>query len=482
VDPTEDVRDPSVHRGDDRPDYRRLSLWWDTLPEPVRVRAGLPGDMDVDVAIVGGGYTGLWTARSLALADPHLRVVVLESEVAGYGASGRNGGWCSALFAASRPKLEREHGADAGRRMQIAMQRTVDEVGRAAAEDGIDCHFAKGGTVVAARSPAQMTRAKEEVAEARRFGVVEDDLAWLDAGPARERMGAAGVLGATYTPHCAAIHPARLARGLADAVERRGVPVYEQTPVAEVRPRRGGHRPEAVTARGTVRADVVVRAVEAWTSRLPSERRTLAPVYSLMIATEPLDDTFWKEAGLSERETFSDHRHLIIYGQRTADGRIAFGGRGAPYHFGSAVRPGLDRNAAVHDGLRRTLGELFPALRDAAITHRWGGPIGVPRDWHSSVGLDRRTGLAWAGGYVGDGVSTTNLAGRTLADLITGQDSDLVTLPWVGHRWRRWEPEPLRWLGINAGLRGMQLADRSEDRRGRPSWLASQMSGMLGRH
>ncbi len=491
MEPTQDERDrrsegPAARQRSQRasghPDYRGLSLWWDTLPGPVQVRAGLPGDADVDVVIVGGGYTGLWTARSLAIADPTLRMVVLEAEVAGYGASGRNGGWCSALFAASRAKLTREHGADAARRMYSAMQEAVDVVGRAAEEDGIDCHFAKGGTVVAARSPAQVTRAKEEVAEARLAGVPESDLAWLDAGHAHERIGASGMLGATYTPHCAAIQPARLVRGLADAVERRGVHVYEGTPVVEIRPARGGHRPAALTTHGTVRADVVVRAVEAWTPTMPGERRTLAPVYSLMLATEPLDDAFWKEAGLSERETFADHRHLIIYGQRTEDGRIAFGGRGAPYHFGSAVRPGFDRDARVHDGLRRTLGELFPAVRDAAITHRWGGPIGVPRDWHSSVGLDRSTGIAWAGGYVGDGVSTTNLAGRTLADLVTGRESDLVTLPWVQHRWARWEPEPLRWLGVNAGLRGMQLADASERRRGRPSWLAMRMGGMLGRH
>jgi len=464
--------------------YRGVSLWWDTLPGRLRVRPGLPGDIDVDVAIVGGGYTGLWTARYLALADPALRVVVLEAEVAGFGASGRNGGWCSALFAASEAKLAAEHGADAARRMRVAMQDSVDEVGRAAADDGIDCHFEKGGTIVAARGPAQVTRAKEEVAEARRVGVDEKDLAWLEIAEARERIGATGVLGATYTPHCAAIHPARLARGLAEAVERRGVAVFEKTPVTEIRPAgvAGRRRPEAVTPRGTVRADVVVRALEAWTPTLPGEERTLAPVYSLMIATEPLDEAFWKEARLAGRETFSDHRHLIVYGQRTADGRLAFGGRGAPYHFGSAVRSVFDRNSNVHEGLRRTLVDLFPDARDAAVTHRWGGPIGVPRDWCSSVGLDQATGVAWAGGYVGDGVSTTNLAGRTIADLVTGRDTDLVALPWVGHRWQRWEPEPLRWLGINAGLRGVQLADRSEARRGRPSWLASRMSAMLGGH
>lgn len=460
--------------------YRPLSLWWDTLPDPLEARAGLPGDTDVDVAVVGAGFTGLWTARSLAEADPSLRIAVLEAEVAGFGASGRNGGWCSALFAASDAKIARSHGDDAARRMRLAMRETVDEVGRAAAEDGIDCHFAKGGTVAAARDEAQVARAREEVDEARAAGVAEEDLRWLEAEDARLRIGATQVLGATYTPHCAAIHPARLARGLAEAVERRGVRVYEQTPVSAIEPGRGGHRPRLVTERGSVRADVVVRATEAWTATLPGQHRTLVPVYSLMIATEPLDDSFWKGAGLGERETFSDHRHLIIYGQRTADGRIAFGGRGAPYHFGSAIRPTFDRDRRVHDKLRQTLVELFPAAKDARITHRWGGPIGVPRDWFSAVGFDKETGIAWAGGYVGDGVSTTNLAGRTISDLVTGRQSELVTLPWVGHRWPRWEPEPFRWLGVNAGLRGVALADRSEDRRGRPSWLAGKMSRLLG--
>jgi glycine/D-amino acid oxidase-like deaminating enzyme len=437
--------------------YRPLSLWWDTLPGAPTVRAGLPGDADVDVAVVGAGFTGLWTARSLALADPSLRIAVLEAEVAGFGASGRNGGWASALFAASDAKIARTHGQEAVRRMRLAMRQTVDEVGRAAEEDGIDCHFAKGGTLVAARDEAQATRAHEEIEEARASGVEEPDLRWLEADEARHRIGATRVLGATYTPHCAAIHPARLARGLADAVERRGVRVYEQTPVTAIEPGRGGHRPRVLTERGSVRADVVVRATEAWTATLPGQHRDLVPVYSLMIATEPLDDTFWKEAGLAERETFSDHRHLIIYGQRTADGRIAFGGRGAPYHFGSSIRPGFDRDRRVHDELQRTLVELFPALADARITHRWGGPIGVPRDWFSAVGFDQQSGIAWAGGYVGDGVSTTNLAGRTIADLVTGRPSDLVSLPWVGHAWPRWEP-----------------------RRGRPSWLAARMTRLLG--
>jgi glycine/D-amino acid oxidase-like deaminating enzyme len=265
-----------------------------------------------------------------------------------------------------------------------------------------------------------------------------------------------------------------LVRGLAEAVERRGVTIYEGTEVRSL-------RPGAVeTNRGTVRAATVVRATEGYTRTLRGEERTLVPVYSLMIATEPLPPSFWDQAGLAGRETFADHRHLVIYGQRTEDGRMAFGGRGAPYHFGSAIRPGYDRDAGVHEALHHTLVDLFPALEEAEITHRWGGPLGIARDWFTSVGLDRSTGLAWAGGYVGDGVSTTNLAGRTLSDLILGRDTELVGLPWVGHRSKRWEPEPLRYLGINAGLRLAAGADRAEDRAGRATWHAGALRRVIG--
>jgi glycine/D-amino acid oxidase-like deaminating enzyme len=454
--------------------YRSLSFWHDTVPGTLTPGEPLPGDTEADVAIVGAGFTGLWTAYYLAQTAPDLRVVVCEREIAGFGASGRNGGWCSALFPASLNKLERMAGRAAAIAMQRAMQETVDEVGRVAAAEGIDCHYAKGGTVMLARTPVQLERARAEIAEAREFGLGEEDLRLLTAAEATGLAGASEVLGGTYTPHCAAIHPARLARGLAEAVRGLGVPVYEQTPVREIHPGR------VVTASGTVRARFVVRATEGYTPQLPGLERTLAPVYSLMIATQPLSEATWAQIGLAGRPTFGDLRHLIIYGQRTADGRLAFGGRGAPYHLGSAIRPSFDRVPAVFEALRRTLGELFPVLGEVPVTHCWGGPLGVPRDWCASVGLDQGTGLAWAGGYVGDGVSTTNLAGRTVADLITGRDSALVRLPWVGHRSPPWEPEPLRWLGLNAGLRVMSVADREEERTGRPSRAAGFMGRFLG--
>jgi glycine/D-amino acid oxidase-like deaminating enzyme len=316
---------------------------------------------------------------------------------------------------------------------------------------------------------------KSSVEDEWSWGFGNEDALWLEPAEVGERLKVRRCLGAAYTPHCAALHPARLVRGLAGVVEGLGVKVYEQTTATAVT------SGAVETARGRVRAGVVVRATEGYTARLPGLRRFLVPLYSLMIATEPLPDFFWDEVGWSRRETVTDGRHLLIYAQRTADGRIALGGRGAPYHFASRVKDDYDREPAVFDELRNVLASLWPPARDAAITHRWGGPLGVPRDWFSSVGFDRRSGLAWGSGYVGDGVATSNLAGRTLADLIVGRDTAVTRLPWVGHTSRRWEPEPLRWIGANLALRAMASADRVETHRKRPSRRAEIVGRLIGR-
>ncbi len=391
------------------------SLWQDTAAPLDIPEAPLPSS--VDVAIVGGGYTGLWTAFSLRQSG--LDVAVLEANQVGFGASGRNGGWCSALYPVREPLMEQ------------ALRETVAEVGRVIAAEGIDCDWAHGGTLALART-------------ARQLRVATRDPGFLAQDDARKRCGATRVLGAIYSPHCAAVHPLKLARGIA-----RGLPVYERTTVTKTEPGR------VVTDRGEIKARFIIQATEAYT---PGRR--VVPVYSLMIATAPLPPSIWDEIGLRERETFTDLRRLVIYGQRTADGRLAFGGRGAPYHFGSRIDPAFDQHNGVHAALHRTLLDLFPQLAGVEITHRWGGPLGIARDWHPSVGLDRATGIGWAGGYVGDGVATTNLAGRTLADLVMGRQTEITRLPWVNHRSRRWEPEPLRWLGINTALRAVTLADR----------------------
>ena len=263
-------------------------------------------------------------------------------------------------------------------------------------------------------------------------------------------------------------------RGLARVVESLGATIFEQTQVLSWEPHR------VVTTHGTVTAETIVVATEGFGASFRQTHRRILPLYSLMIATEPLPDALWDEIGIEHGQTFSDFRHLLVYGQRTADNRFAFGGRGARYHWGSAIRPGYDRVPRVFEHLRRTLVELFPQVADASITHRWGGPIGVPRDWHAAVDHDAASGTIWAGGYVGDGLSTTNLAGRTIADLVTGADSELVELPWVNHRSRDWEPEPLRFIGANLGLLAMDVADLEERVTRRPSLAAKLMAPLVG--
>ncbi len=456
--------------------YAGISLWHETAGEDWEPRPALMGDLEVDVAIVGAGYTGLWTAYYLAEARPELKIAILEAEVAGFGASGRNGGWCSALCPASLDKVAAGSSREAALAQDRAMRATVDEVIRVAEAEGIEADLAKGGTVVVARTPAQLERARAEVEHARSWGLGDAELSLLDRAAAEKRLAATGTLGATYTPDCAALHPAKLVRGLARAVEARGVTIYEQTRVTAIEPHL------VRTERDVVSADVVVRATEGYTPTLAGLEREIIPVRSLIIATEPLTDLVWSSIGLEERETFSDGRHLLIYGQRTADDRLVFGGRGAPYSFGSRITHADASDLRTHRRLQETLVALFPAVRGHKITHRWGGVLGIPRDWHASVGYDPAGGLAHAGGYVGDGVATTNLAGRTLRDLILGVDSDLTALPWVGHVSPRWEPEPLRWLGVNAGLRAMTVADAEETATGKGSLLARAVAPLVGGH
>jgi glycine/D-amino acid oxidase-like deaminating enzyme len=456
------------------------SLWWSTLDQPVVPRVALERHLDVDVAIVGGGFTGLWTARELKRRDPELRIAVLEKSVCGFGASGRNGGWASALFPISNESIIKRHGVHVFSEQRRLLQNAVGNLGTSIRDDGIDAHYVRGGTLDFARSHVQATRLKSAVEVSRKFGVATGDLEWLEGDALREHGFVNGAIGATFSPHCARIHPARLVRGLSDVVERLGVMIFENTPVVRIVPRRPRHEPEVITVGATVHATYIVRATEAFTTTLPGERRTVAPIYSLVIATEPLPTSFWNQVGFERGETFADDRHLIIYGQRTHDGRIAFGGRGSPYHFGSTIEERFDANTNVFSKLETTLRELFPSL-EGSITHRWGGPLAMPRDHWPSVLVDTASGLACAGGYTGDGVTLSHVAATALADLITQPDveTEFTRLPFVRHHSKRWELEPLRWLGVNAGLALANLADRGESRRGEETWAGRLLARLL---
>jgi len=453
--------------------YRERSMWLDTYPGSLQPRPALNSDADADVAIVGGGYTGLWTAYYLRQLDPTLRVTVIERDICGFGASGRNGGWAVGELAAGIKKYAALADLPASLRLSRAIFDSVDEIGRVTAAEGIDCGYHKGGVIRLARNRPQAERQAAEVAHDHELGLNEDEIRLLTADEARSHANATDVLsGVLYAP-CAAVDPARLVRGLAEAVERRGATIVEQTAAVAIEPGR------VLTDRGTVRAEVVVRATEAYTRDLRGRRRQLLPVYSLMIGTEPLPQSTFDGIGLADRPTFADDRYMVIYGQRTADNRIAFGGRGVPYLYGSRISPSIEQHHRSHERIHRTLVDLFPALSGARITHRWGGVLAVPRNWTPFVHFDRAAGTAGAGGYVGEGVAPSNLAGRTLADLITGADSERVDLPWVGVRHRRWEPEPFRWLGVRGSRWMLAGADMYEYRTNREAKAAVALASKI---
>ena len=440
------------------------SLWLDGVVHDLKPREPLSGDHVCDVAIVGAGFGGLWTAYYLKQADPSLRVTVVEAEIAGFGGAGRNGGFASAGIAGSGSRYARRSGWDSVLRAEREVQRAIDEIGRVASAEGIECAYKKSGALTVATTEPQLQRLRARVEAKHRFGLSSEDIRLLTADECADLVrGPAGLLAASFTPHGARVDPARLARGLAEACERLGVQIYEQTPAEQLGPR-------AVHCKnGRISADVVVRATESYTIQQRSQRRKFLPLYSLMIATEPLRKETWDELGWKDGLGFGDLGHLYYYVMRTADGRIALGGRGAPYRLSKPISPENEQNVAVYERLRQTLREAFPSVATARITHHWGGPLAVPRDWCMRTTFDRAAGLGFVGAFGGHGVTAANISGRTMRDLILGERTDLTSLPWVGHHTRNWEPEPLRFIASRLIHETLASADAYEERTGKPA-------------
>ena len=436
--------------------YRSVSYWFDSLGAEPAPRSTLPGDLEVDVAIVGGGFTGLWTAYYLMRADPSCRVAVIERETAGFGASGRNGGWCVALIHGLKEFFERD--PQSGAALRKAIKASVDEVGDVCRVEGIEADYHKGGGLALATNTQQAERLREGLEYEREIGWTEEDIRWLEPDEVTDHIRIASPHGGTFSANMAAVNPAKLARGVADAAERRGASIYEGTTALEVQPGR------VHTSHGTVRAPRIVMALDAHATLLPGGRRNLMPIYEHMIATEPLSDRVWEEIGLAERGLFGDCSRLFTYAQRTADNRIAIGGRNFDYHFGSAIEARFESNARVDQFLVDSLREMLPQLGEFSVTHRWGGVLGIPRDFISAISFDEKTGIAGVSSYAGEGVCPSNLAGRTLCDIALGRNTPLTELPWVGHQSPRWEPEPLRWIGAQTARALLVASDRAEER------------------
>lgn len=427
-----------------------MNLWDDTLFHNEIERPRLTSDIDADVAIIGAGFTGLWSAYHLKTLDPSLRIVVLEGERVGFGASGRNGGWCSALYPTTAGYEQvRPH-----------LLGSIDEIGAFAHAHAPEVGFVKSGTITVARNKAQLARIAESTAPHEEF---------LSKGALLSRIGMKGALGGLYTPDCAVIHPGRLVRALADYVEKLGVKIYENSRALTI-------EPNLVRCKdSSVRATSIIKATEVF-SQNP---RSHAPIYSLMVATEPLSDEIWSEIGLAHRETFSEALHLVNYGQRTIDNRLAVGGRGARYLFGSRLRAKHEMDYRTHNEIMELVREWFPVLKRTKFTHRWGGAVSIPRDWHPYILWDKSSGIGRAGGYSGDGVTLSHLSGKTLAHLILEKDDPITQLPHVNWENPTWEPEPLRWIGVNGSVLATDLADREEALTRKPSFIAKMLDSFV---
>jgi glycine/D-amino acid oxidase-like deaminating enzyme len=405
-----------------------------------------------------------------------LRILIVEREIAGFGASGRNGAWCTFGFGAGPDLLTSHYGRDAAIAVHDAMVATVDEVGRAAEAEGIDAHYQKDGELSLAIGKHQVPALDAVQRSYDKLGL-SHFVHRLDQQAARDKLDVAGLVGGIWFPATAAIHPGRLVRGLARAVERKGATIVEGTAVTNVRT---GAKPALETTRGVVNAGVVVLAGESYLSALPGYRRAVLPIYSLIVLTEPLTESQLSEINWTHRAVVHSQALTVDYLSRTRDGRVLFGGRGAPYHYGSAIRPEFDRHAETHQRLRHSIVEWFPSLAGVKTTHAWGGSVGVPRDWIPTMRYDRATGVATSHGYTGEGVAATNLGGRVLADLITGTDSEITRLPMVNHHSRPWEPEPLRFLAARYLQHASLKLDERAARTGRPLTGRSLTERLIG--
>ncbi|TGD75298.1 FAD-dependent oxidoreductase [Mangrovimicrobium sediminis] len=457
----------------------RQCLWFDTLAEQGNARTALEQDITADVAIVGAGYTGLWTAYHLLQLQPDLSVVILEAEHVGFGASGRNGGWLmgaieglDSYLAPCDPHT---------RALALGEVHAIPERAGAVLErEGIDCDFAHGGAVyAAARYPQQRALARAHLDSLRGAGHSEQDYRWLEADELAGRVRIAGASGAIYTPHVAAIQPAKLAAGLATACERLGARIFEGSRV--IASGSQGLR----TSSGSVRAPVVISAVEGYGAGGWPQGMYVLPFQSGMVATQPLPAAVWEEMGFTGRPVLSDYSRLSTYMQRTADDRLVFGARGN-YRFGGAPISRFDANDPAFEMRRELARTFFPVLREVSFTHAWGGTLGISRRFAPHVVYDAASGTGTAGGYTGEGVGASFLFGQTLAELILSRDSLRTRLPWVLHgpaasTLRRWEPEPLRWLGFKAAwsIYGWEEAVLSGGRAGRWHQHLASLSARL---
>lgn len=426
---------------------------------PHAPNAPLTGAHRADVVIIGGGFTGLWTAYELKRSDPSAEVVVLEGQEIAYGASGRNGGFAMTLLGMSLRHVVDRWGVDAARAAHEAVARSVSEIGTFSSEHSVDCDYHRGGLLVVATNESQERRVQRDLEAAQKVGL--SSITAMDAGQLQSEVRSPTYRTALLDENCATIHPARLVRGLKRVLEEMGVRIFEGSPVAGLDATQNQLRIRS--GEGYVDTAQVVLATNAWAHRLPQFKRKVVPLYSYIILTEPLDDTTWAEIGWEGRQGIEDKRNFVHYYRRTADGRILWGGRDGVVYARNKIDAKHDSHDGVFRKLEETFRKTFPQAKAARITHRWGGPVAVTTEFVPLFGSLEAGRVHYGLGYNGHGVAPSHLGGKILSDLVLGKSRGYTDLFFVGANEHSFPPEPLTWLGAELTRRILLSQDRRMD-------------------
>ena len=432
-------------------DYTQKSYWLNTYG-PYSPNASVEGDILVDVAIIGGGYTGLATAYFLCKAEPTMKVAVLEGEVVGYGASGRNGGFAMTLFGLEPAVTAMLFGKQRTVEAHHYCERSVDLVRDLIREHNIQSDFEFTGFLRLATTPGYVKRIQHDLELLTSMGVT--GIEWVDLEKARAEVNSPLVLGAWSEARCGILNPAKQVRELKRVAQEAGAIVYEQSPVMEIR---RGAKFALKTSQGTVSADKIVLATNAYSHLIPEIWNKQVPAFTHMVITEPLTEEQMASIGWKNRQGLEDARNLVHYLRLTVDNRLAIGGSDVTIAFGRDMEH--DLNEKTFQQLEKDAITLFPGLKDVKFVYRWGGPVSVTMDMAPAIGMvgDQR---AWYSlGCVGHGVAPTHLNGQTLADLLLERQTDLTSVWFVNRKPVPWPPEPLRWVASQALLGYLHAED-----------------------
>jgi glycine/D-amino acid oxidase-like deaminating enzyme len=441
-------------------DYRAKSFWLEQASSGYVESPALEGMVRADVLIIGGGFTGLSSAYHLKREHPGLRVVLVESDVVGFGASGRNAGFAMTLFGPTFGTTALRFGRQRAVEAHRYMEHAVSYIGELVRARNLSCDYEYPGFLRVATTPAYARRIQAEIELARSLGI--DGIEWIDAESTRARVDSPTYLGAWHEPHCALINPARFARELKRVALTAGVEIYERSPVTNLE---FGAPIRAQTPHGAVEADKLVLATNAFSAQFPLLRARQCPVHTYIVLTEPLNAAQLDSIGWRGRQGVEDGRNLAHYYRLTPDNRLLAGGGDARYFYGNQT--GVDKHLPTFERLQQFVAETFPGLRGLKITHRWGGAISATLDLAPAlgyVGADRR--VVYSVGCMRHGVALSTLNGVTISDLIMERRSELTDVFFVNRRTVPLPPEPLRMPLANGILGVMRAQDAFDERKG----------------